>query len=164
MAEFEILPSPVRRTSKNVYAWGADGNWTPGITFATPGDLAVTPALARGLYSRSGAIVEVWFDYLVSGGLFTHTTASGELRITNLPFTARDEANANQQMVGTLQFEGITKASYTHYAVVSAENTNYMVVTASGSGQTWASVNAADMPTGGNPRLMGWLRYFTTGS
>ena len=164
MAEYDIQASPRLRTSKNVFSTGVEGLWTPAVTFATVGDFAATPTLQLGVYRKEGAVVDVWFTYLIAAGLFTHTTAVGECRITGLPYVARDETNANIQMVGTLQFEGITKANYTHFAVVSAENTSYMIVTASGSGQAWASVNAADMPTGGNPRLIGWLRYLTTGS
>jgi hypothetical protein len=73
---------------------------------------------------------------------FTHTTASGLMEITNVPYTAGG-AVAN----GPLTFEGITKASYTNFTLYSASA--FTGISASGSGQARALITAADMPSAG---------------
>lgn len=62
-----------------------EGSWTPVPTFATPGDLAVTSSTLVGRYRRIGNMVECTCE-----GSFTptFTTASGDFRITGLPFVS----------------------------------------------------------------------------
>lgn len=63
------------------------GTFTPAVTFATPGDLAVTyGATRRGRYTLTGNMVE--FAINLNTVSFTQTTASGNLRIGGLPYAA----------------------------------------------------------------------------
>lgn len=59
--------------------------WTPTVTFVTPGDVSVVYSVRIGRYIKIGQFVIVWFQIQTS--TFTHTTASGSLLITGLPFT-----------------------------------------------------------------------------
>jgi len=61
------------------------GTFTPSITFATPGDLALTAVTASGRWTRKGRRVYVELSYT---GTPTYTTASGDFRLTGLPFAA----------------------------------------------------------------------------
>ena len=61
-----------------------EGSWTPTLTFSTPGNLSVTYTTQFGVYTKIGRLVH--FELRVSASTFTHTTASGGLRIAGLPF------------------------------------------------------------------------------
>lgn len=63
-----------------------EGTWTPTLTYDTPGDLNVVYSVRQGSYTKVGQIVRVDFFYVTS--TYTFTTASGNLRITGLPFTS----------------------------------------------------------------------------
>jgi hypothetical protein len=128
-----------------------------GITFATPGDLAVTSYLSRAYsYVKHGRVVQLSFNVLAT---ITHTTASGDLRITGLPFTAANDSTA--QWRGTVQFGGITKAGYTDFAAGVGPNSTLMVIVASKSASDISVVTAADTPSGGTVRLQGSVTYWT---
>ena len=123
-----------------------EGTWTPVLTFTTPGDLTIVYSTQAGTYTKVGREVRLTGNIVTS--TFTHTTASGQIRITGAPFTPA--ATTDFVHVGTVFWGGITKASYTmvFIAVVPSDTTVYLY--ASGSGQAVASVDAADMPTGGS--------------
>lgn len=61
-----------------------EGSWSPTVTCATPGDLGVSYTAQTGRYTRIGRLVVVYFRLRYTP---TFTTASGELRLTGLPFT-----------------------------------------------------------------------------
>lgn len=125
------------------------GTWTPVITFTTPGDLSVTHSTQIGNYVKIGDAIDISCEIQTS--VFTHTTASGELVVNGVPFTS------GYTVESTLQFQGITKASYTQFALQWAAATASLRGRASGSGQTLAAFTAADMPTGGTVRLFAAL-------
>lgn len=60
-------------------------SFTPQVTFATPGDMSVTYTQQVGQGYRIGKLV--YFQISLTFAV-THTTASGEFRITGLPFPA----------------------------------------------------------------------------
>jgi hypothetical protein len=62
------------------------GTFTPTISAATPGDLAITYSTQVGQYTKIGNIV--FFSINLACSAFTYTTASGNLLISGLPFTA----------------------------------------------------------------------------
>lgn len=131
-------------------------SWTPAITFTTPGDVSVSFSTQIGKYTkyRDGTIRATF--YLVTSA-FTHTTASGSLRVTGLPFTA--ENTTGLAATGTLQWQGITKASYTQITPKIEPNTAYIQFQASGTGQALSDVSAANMPTGGSVVLIGMIEF-----
>src|SRR5262245_10519475 len=148
------------------FLYGGDyGNWTPSLTFDTAGNLTVAYTTRFGLYAKFSKLVVCHGNILTS--TFTHTTASGGLRITGLPFPA---LSTNDVGGGGLLWRGITKAHYTHMTVlvqasgravrVRASGTS-MYINGSGSGQTPAVSGVTDMPTGGTVQLFFTMTYAT---
>lgn len=99
-----------------------EGTFTPAITFAVPGDLAVTYITQLGQYTKIGRMVHV--NVNITTNTFTHTTASGNLLIGTLPFTPADQTPA------ALDFQGIVLATH-HQACVTtvATSTSMLAVT-----------------------------------
>jgi hypothetical protein len=65
-----------------------EGTWTPTLTFATPGTLAVTYGVRTGNYTKVGNLVTARFKIEINPAGFVKGTASGGVKITGLPFTA----------------------------------------------------------------------------
>ncbi len=128
-----------------------EGTWTPAISFATNGNLAVTYSSQTGTYTKIGRTVFCVFQVVASA--FTHTTASGSLQISGLPFTVG--ANAR----GGVLWEGITKAGYTDAVILPVAAGTLCNVQMSGSAVARASVAFSDMPTGGTPFFGGSFFY-----
>jgi hypothetical protein len=120
-----------------------EGTWTPSVTFATPGDLAVTYGLRDARYTKVGRVVHVSFAFVVSS--FTYTTASGNITITGLPFASN--ATANSRWYSPLLWQGIAKAGYTQMTGALVENTTQLVVLGSGSGVVASNVTTTDSPS-----------------
>jgi hypothetical protein len=133
-----------------------NNTWTPVLSFATPGDLAVTYATQVGKVTKIGRLVFAHFEIVTSA--FTHTTASGALRVTGLPYVSGADG---QTLSGGLEWRGITKASFTQITARVGPNANQVVFRASGSGQTPGDVVVADVPTAGTVRLIGTVIYYT---
>lgn len=123
-----------------------ENTWTPVLTFATPGNLSVTYTSQVGTYTKIGRVVFYQFEIITSG--FTHTTASGNMQVTGLPFTSA--STSGTEHAAPLEWSGITKTNYT--AVVAYVGTNVSLVgfLASGSGVGQATVAVADVPSGGS--------------
>jgi hypothetical protein len=130
------------------------GTWTPALTFATPGNLVVAYSVQAGEYVRLGNLVIAQF--LITTSTFTHTTASGDARITGLPFT-----NGALTRRGPLSWQRITKAGYTDIAAALTAGANILILQASGSTLDVSQVTAADMPTSGVVILAGTIVYRT---
>lgn len=137
-----------------------EGSWTPAVTFTTPGNLSIAYSAQLGRYTKIGKQVTLWF-YIVTS-TFTHTTASGTMTITGIPFNI--VASPSMIFPGSLQFAGITKASYTQFTPIAnlsfANNTIEIMASASGSANSY--VAAADMPTAGTVTLAGCVMYEAT--
>lgn len=137
---------------------GSVKRWTPVLTFTTPGDVSVGYTAQAGDLIRTRDEVMATFNIVTSS--FTHTTASGSLNITGLPYTASTlSADSGFAWLGDMFFSGITKAGYTQIvpAIVAGDNTITLV--ASGSAKTVDPVMAADMPTGGSVILKGSIHF-----
>ncbi len=132
-----------------------EGLWTPAIAFDTPGNSSIILSTAFGAYTKIRNLVEATFGIVTS--TFSHSTASGNLNITGLPFTSTNTTDLFG--VGPMQFAGITKANYTQLIPRVAPNATSAIILASGSGQTSVVVTFADMPTGGSVILRGKIIY-----
>lgn len=128
-----------------------EGTWTPVLTFATPGDLSVVYSAQVGSYSKIGRVVFVDFTIITSS--FTHTTASGSLTFLGLPFAA----SANN--IGNFDFQGITKAGYTHFVSRIANGGSALTIQASSSGLSRSTVANPDVPSGGSVVVIGSIQY-----
>ena len=133
----------------------ASGTWTPVLTFATPGNLTVVYTIQVGTYYAIGNLVMATFIVVTS--TFTHTTASGDMNITGLPFTSKNVTN--QTNYGAMNWRGITKNNYTQWNAALAANANLMTAVGSGSGQPTVALSTTDMPTGGTVRMQGTILY-----
>lgn len=131
----------------------ATGSWIPTLTFATPGDLSVVYSVRTGFYRRVGTLVELWFA--VATSTFTHTTATGNLKITGIPFLPISTHNKR----GTCSWGGITKANYTQ-VVPTLSSTSEIFFVASGSGQAISNIAVADTPTASTMNLQGHITYY----
>lgn len=152
------LPFPATQAPSagaNVLDDYEEGTWTPTFTFATPGDLARTFSLQNAYYTKIGRLVSVSFAMVTSA--FTHTTASGNLLITGLPFAAVNDAS--YRAYAPLLFQGITKAGYTQIMAEMNGNTSQFFVQACASASNVSNVTAANMPTGGTVILAGLVNY-----
>lgn len=132
-----------------------EGTWTPVFTFPTPGNLSISYATQQGSYVKVGSLVSLQFEIVSSA--FTHTTASGAISITGLPFACR----STYGFTNLGRWNGITKANYTDCFVDVTPTSSALRVLMSGSGQTAALVAASDTPTGGQIILCCHLMYQT---
>ena len=130
----------------------ATGTWTPVLTFATPGNLSVSYIAQAGTYMKIGPMVIAQFGVVTSS--FTHTTASGDLQVTGLPFTSFSAAWITGTGAGSWQ--GINKTGYTDVIARIGTSSNTIFLQASGPGQAQTTVLASDVPSGGAVTL-----YFT---
>lgn len=136
---------------------GVEQAWTPVLTCATPGNLAVSYTTQAGGYTKKGNQVEFWFNVVTSA--FTHTAGeSGGVKLTGLPYAPTATANMKRQ--GALAFGGITKASYTQFTSDVEGTTPIVQFFASGSGQAPSQVVIGDLPTAGTVTLQGSGSYF----
>lgn len=132
-----------------------EGIWTPTLTFATPGNISVAYTTQYGTYTKIGRGVTVNLNIVTS--TFTHTTASGILQVTGLPFAMKTQVGYFPAGAGCIT--GYTKANYTSVAVIGGSAVTFLVFNASGSGQTHATLVAADMPSAGTVHLHFNLKY-----
>lgn len=127
--------------------WYEEGTFTPAISCDTPGDLAISYGQRAGFYTRIGRLVTV--NLFVSTSTFTHSTASGNVRLTGLPFTS---ANSTQNIaIGSMIFEGITKAGYTQFNANVGQNRDWVQLSAMASATAYSNVSITDLPSGGTP-------------
>lgn len=130
--------------------------WTPTITFATAGDLAVTYSVQTGEYVRADRIIELWGRIETSA--YTFSTASGVLEIVGVPL-ACSNSNTNYVSEGSILFEGITKTGYTNFCARITAGRSFLGIGASGSGKTLDNVQAADTTSGTNLILRFHISY-----
>jgi hypothetical protein len=146
-------------TLANVFVNGeASGTWTPAITFNTPGNLSVAYSMQLGSYSKVGRMVTAHFEITTS--TFTHTTASGGLVLSGLPFIS---VATYAPSINIGAYSGITAGSATTEvtgAIVPSSTT--CIFYRCGSGLANVQLNATDMPTGGTVVLNGSVTYRAT--
>lgn len=129
------------------------GTWTPALTFATPGDLSVAYTTQVGTYTKIGR--QVTAHCIIVTSTFTHTTASGGLTVSGLPFSS----TANR-FVGALDWSGITKAGYTNIVAEKQSVADALVTFfASGSAVARSAVGSGDCPTGGTMAIIFSITY-----
>ena len=135
---------------------GAAATWTPVLTFATAGNLSVAYTHQVGRYFRIGPLIVAWFNIQTS--TFTHTTASGNLRITGLPVTPASVTG--QFFMTTTAWGGITKAGYTQVQPEASGGSTALEFQANGSAVAVSKVATGDCPTGGTMTLRGVAIYY----
>lgn len=117
-----------------------EGTWTMGITFATAGDLSVVYSAQTGRYTKVGRAF--LYDGTVTTTTFTHTTATGALRVTGLPIASGSGIPA----VSLARWTGVVSPVATPQilALVTSPNIQFEVMNvAAGTTATLTQANAA---------------------
>ena len=128
--------------------------FTPTLTFATPGDLNVVYSTQVGFYRRLGKQIHCIGNLVTS--TWTHSTASGNHRISGFPYAGR----TGLTQIGSLAWDGITKANYTQ-ADISMSGNTFVNVRMSGSGQNQFIATTAEMASGTQQTRYFNITYFT---
>lgn len=131
-----------------------EGTWTPVLTAATVGDLSVGYAAQAGRYIKIGKMVTVWFDVQLNS--FTYTTASGNMRISGLPFTSQ---NSSMFYYGTCSFGNINKAGYTQVTPRLSSNATQMNFVVSAMGSAVSTLAITDAASGSAVFIQGCITY-----
>ena len=122
----------------------SEGDFTPELTFDTPGDFSVDYIVQSGHYTKIGNVVILYITIVTS--IFTWTTASGVLQVTGAPFPCSSTVFNR----GNLSWQGITKAGYTQINPRMALGSDIIDFLACGSGQGLDLVQIADTPVNGD--------------
>jgi hypothetical protein len=107
-----------------------EGTWTPALTFATPGTLALTYNTQSGSYTKIGRLVTVIFRVSFAAAGIIKGTASGNLSITGLPFTVGSPIAYQYVDLGS----SITDITTGSFALITATGTSISFETVSTSG------------------------------
>lgn len=137
------------------------GDWTPTLTFATSGDLAVTYQADGqvGVYHKFPGSVMLHFVVITSS--ISYTTSSGSLRITGAPFTPVNLQGTGRNNRGNVsRWQGITAAGYTQLGLVIGADAA-MTFEMSGSGLVPSNVTSSGVASGGAPEFRGFIHYRT---
>ena len=152
--QIEFPATQIPSSGSNVLDDYEEGTWTPTLTFATSGDLAVTYGTRLGSYIKIGRIVHL--RYTVTTTAFTHSTASGDLRITGVPVTSA----SGFEQTGTVEANSITlPAGRTWLTTGIQSNVTYLRLIASGSATSRNAIDPTEMPSGTNFTLIGQITY-----
>jgi hypothetical protein len=148
-ASLTFGPGALTSPNPNALDYYQEGTFIPVLTFSTPGDLAVTYVAngQRGTYTRIGNRVSI--DVVIETSAFTHTTASGELRITGLPFTAAG-GTGHYGRAGCI-YQGYTSATNPVVIAQVPNGAAYVAFRASGSGVAIANLGTTVVASGGTP-------------
>jgi hypothetical protein len=141
-------------TSSNVLDDYEEGTWTPAATGASTAGTGVTGA---GRYTKVGNLVHIDFSFVSK----TISGASGDLRITGLPFTVSGADSVRGAFGGNVRFYNYNLDGNTYYqlTLVADENTSYLVVTQTRDHGTWSTL-AVDNDSG--LYIEGGITYTTT--
>jgi hypothetical protein len=131
-----------------------EGTWTPAATGASTAGTGVTGA---GRYTKVGNLVHIDFSFVSK----TISGASGDLRITGLPFTVSGADSVRGAFGGNVRFYNYNLDGNTYYqlTLVADENTSYLVVTQTRDHGTWSTL-AVDNDSG--LYIEGGITYTTT--
>lgn len=133
-----------------------EGTWTPSVSFETPGDLSVSYTSARlGAYTRVGRKVTVTCTFVTSS--FTHTTASGHLLITGLPFPCRTLTNL--VFVGSADHDINPGAGNISVVTQTTQGQSYLKLKYVNSSGVSGNISTVHAVTGANINLRATITY-----
>lgn len=153
--QIKFPATQVPSTNANTLDDYEEGTWTPVVTFATPGDLSVVYSGQTGRYCKIGNRVVVTFS--ITTTTFTHTTASGECRITGLPFTSAGGASVPGALTNGNNITYPAGRTYVQFEV--SNGVTYGRPIASGSGTSRSTLTPTEMPTTSTVVFLGSAVY-----
>lgn len=142
----------VASTNVNTLDDYEEGTFTPGVTFATPGDLNAVLSVALGDYVKVGKYVS--YNIRITSTTFTFTTASGLFIVTGLPFTS----DASHAFYGAIIIAGVTAASPASLMYNIAAGATQLSVSGAIPGAALVNLAVANFTTGTQItiRSQGW--------
>jgi hypothetical protein len=148
------LPSASAALSALGQLSNESGTWTPAATFLTPGNLTVSYGTVAATYLRIGNEVFINLDMTFTP---TYTTASGQFRVTGLPF------NVSVTGLGSITFSsGPTTVTWpagaTQVVAFAAADVNGIAIRADGSAFT-AVMGVTEFPSGSGKRIRCSFNY-----
>lgn len=129
-----------------------EGTWTPVLTFPTPGDLSVAYLTQTAVYTKVGRNVSISMQIVTN--TFTHSTASGQVTITGLPFSGAGASGLACAMMGGA-VSGGTNLIVIHFVVSAAT----LIGFESGAGANVTSLTHGAMPSGTQQNISVSLTY-----
>ncbi len=117
--------------------------FTPSMTFATPGDLSLASVSATGQYTRTGNRVLFSLNYTATP---TFTTASGNFRLTGLPFAAADGLDGGAVSLVSGNF--VWPAARTQLAWNSVAAQTYLELVGLGSAVNGTNLASTNLTSG----------------
>jgi hypothetical protein len=119
-----------------------EGTFTPALDFATTGNLSVSYTTQTGKYIRIGKLVYITIVIICTP---THTTASGQLRITGLPVAPND----SNSLPWTYKTSATSfNASDTSGHALLSNGLTYMRIQSAGSSTTVSDLTTANVTSG----------------
>lgn len=118
-----------------------EGTFSPSVTFATPGDVSPSYSTQTGTYTRIGN--RCIFDIVLSFTL-TYTTASGNFRVGNLPFTVGAHAAVTISEMSNIAFP----ASRTQVTARAINGQTYIQLQGVGTAVTATNLTTANFASG----------------
>lgn len=126
------------------------------LTAAVPGNLATTYSVQTFRYIKRNQ--HIAYTFRLTTVTCTHTTASGIMIISGLPYAIAATVLNHSSSLG---FGGLTKAGYTQFFPYVQSASALLGIEASGSGVAFADVNITDHVSGTVLDLRGSGHYFT---
>lgn len=133
----------------------SEASWTPVLTFDTPGNLNVVYSTRTGYLVQVGR--KIFLQWYIQTSTFTHTTASGNLKVTGFPFTP---SATFPEQVGPVTYSGLTLAGFLDLlarVLNASAGTIQFVASSSGGGR--ALMNTTNTTSGTNIFMQGSIEF-----
>lgn len=130
------------------------GGWTPTLTFDTPGNLSISYSQQFAVYGNFGPLDIVHFQLSTSS--FTHTTASGNARITG--FFESNIGGSSEVYMGPLFVSGVNTV-FTSLHCYMAGGANYFTMSKVMTGSTPGFLDVSNFPTGNTIYVWGLVVF-----
>lgn len=129
-----------------------EGTWTPAYDYVTAGDLSVVYSTQLGRYTKIGDLVSIVCEVVTS--THTHTTASGNQRITGLPFASKTVSGLT--WMASCAIQGVVLANYTQFHMALESNSTVVTGVATAQGQALTTIGTTTCASATQQH-----RYFT---
>lgn len=124
---------------------GTEGEWTPELTFTTPGNLSNSYTTQQGRWRMEGSLM--WVSCLMTVTP-THSTASGNLWLTGLPVPMGPQT-PRTALVARLSGSPVAWGGRSTIIGEISENTSYVRMIATGENLGGLILNSTHVTSGG---------------
>ena len=135
-----------------------EGTFTPALTCVTPGDLSTTYLVQLGSYVKIGRSVQVLVHLQTSS--WVYTTASGNVKVTGMPFASNSSGTAAAAMgINTVNTGG---PAVTVAGMLSSGATEVLIYSSTPASGGTANVTVGALPSGATHIMIFQLNYEAT--